>query len=201
MIRAVLFDLDGTLWENPVRWDELRRELGLPPDGLPIYWHISRLPKEERERAEARLREKEAEGVQLGRLKPGARELLEFLRAEGVRCVLVTNNSRESAEGVLRSHPLAFDLVWTREDGALKPNPEAFLGPLRRLGIRPEEAVVVGDSHLDLQAAHAAGVRAVILVKPAPWMRQFFPKNAEFREVEDLAQVKAWLSKLFLSRS
>lgn len=201
MIRAVLFDLDGTLWENPVRWDELRRELGLPPDGLPIYWHISRLPKEERERAEARLREKEAEGVQLGRLKPGARELLEFLRAHGVRCVLVTNNSRESAEGVLRSHPLAFDLVWTREDGALKPNPEAFLGPLRRLGIRPEEAVVVGDSHLDLQAAHAAGVRAVILVKPAPWMRQFFPKNAEFREVEDLAQVKAWLSKLFLSRS
>jgi phosphoserine phosphatase len=45
MIRAVLFDLDGTLWENPVRWDELRRELGLPPDGLPIYWHISRLPE------------------------------------------------------------------------------------------------------------------------------------------------------------
>jgi phosphoglycolate phosphatase-like HAD superfamily hydrolase len=35
MIRAVLFDLDGTLWENPVRWDELRRELGLPPDGPP----------------------------------------------------------------------------------------------------------------------------------------------------------------------
>jgi FMN phosphatase YigB (HAD superfamily) len=48
MIRAVLFDLDGTLWENPVRWDELRRELGLPPDGLPIYWHISRLPEGKR---------------------------------------------------------------------------------------------------------------------------------------------------------
>jgi pyrophosphatase PpaX len=196
MIRAVLFDLDGTLWENPVRWDELRRELGLPPDGLPIYWHISRLPEGKREEAEARLREKEAEGVRFGRLKPGALELLEFLRSRGVLCVLVTNNSRESAEGVLRLHPLPFDLVWTREDGALKPDPEAFLGPLRRLGVSPEEAAVVGDSHLDLQAAHAAGIPAVILVKPAAWMRRFFPADALFAEAEDLAQVKAWLSSL-----
>jgi len=196
MIRAVLFDLDGTLWENPVRWDELRRELGLPPDGLPIYWHISRLPKEKREEAEARLREKEAEGVRFGRLKPGALELLEFLRSRGVSCVLVTNNSRESAEGVLRLHPLPFDLVWTREDGALKPDPEAFLGPLRRLGVLPQEAAVVGDSHLDLLAAHAAGIRAVILVNPAAWMRRFFPTDALFEEAETLAQVKAWLSSL-----
>jgi len=201
MIRAVLFDLDGTLWENPVRWDELRRELGLPPDGLPIYWHIASLPKEKREEAEARLREKEAEGVRFGRLKPGALELLEFLRSRGVLRVLVTNNSRESAEEVLRLHPLPFDLVWTREDGALKPDPEAFLGPLRRLGISPKEAVVVGDSHLDLQAAHAAGIRAVILVKPAAWMRRFFPTDALFEEAEDLAQVKAWLSSLILSGS
>jgi HAD superfamily hydrolase (TIGR01509 family) len=163
---------------------------------LPIYWHISRLPEGKREEAEARLREKEAEGVRFGRLKPGALELLEFLRSRGVLCVLVTNNSRESAEGVLRLHPLPFDLVWTREDGALKPDPEAFLGPLRRLGVSPEEAAVVGDSHLDLQAAHAAGIPAVILVKPAAWMRRFFPADALFTEAEDLAQVKAWLSSL-----
>ncbi len=199
MIRAVLFDLDGTLWENPVRWDELRRELRLPPDGLPIYWHISHLPEEERKRAETRLREKEAEGVRFGRLKPGAPELLEFLRARGVRCVLVTNNSRESVEGVLQAHPLPFDLVWAREDGALKPDPEAFLAPLRSLGIPPEEAAVVGDSHLDLQAAYAAGITTIILVKPALWMRRFFPPGSFFVEAEDLAQVKETLSPLILS--
>jgi HAD superfamily hydrolase (TIGR01509 family) len=199
MIRAVLFDLDGTLWENPVRWDELRRELGLPPDGLPIYWHISRLPEGKREEAEARLREKEAEGVRFGRLKPGALELLEFLRNHGVLCVLVTNNSRESAEGVLRLHPLPFDLVWTREDGALKPDPEAFLGPLRRLGVPPEEAAVVGDSHLDLQAAHAARVPVILLLRPLDWMRPFFPPGAVFHEVQTLREAQELLAR-FLDR-
>lgn len=196
MIRAVLFDLDGTLWENPVRWDELRRELGLPPDGLPIYWHISRLPEEKRKEAERKLREKEAEGVRFGSLRAGARELLAHLRARNVRCVLVTNNSRASAQAVLRRHALFFDLVWTRDDGALKPDPEAFLSPLRRLRISPQEAAVVGDSHLDLQAAHSAGIPTVILVKPAGWMRSFFPEGAPFVEAEDLRQVKEILSAL-----
>jgi HAD superfamily hydrolase (TIGR01509 family) len=195
MIGAVLFDLDGTLWENPVRWDELRRELGFPPDGLPLYWHISGLPKEQKARAEARLREKEAEGVRLGQLKPGARELLEFLRTRGVRCVLVTNNSRESAEGVLGTNPLPFDLVWTRDDGALKPDPQAFLGPLRRLHIAPAAAAVVGDSHLDLQAAHAAGISVIVLVQPPAWARPFFPTGARFHEVQDLKEAQTVLAQ------
>ncbi len=193
-MRAVLFDLDGTLWENPVRWEEVRRELGLPADGLPIYWHIARLPAAERARAEARLREKEAEGVRFGQLRPGARRLLQFLRAHHVLCVLVTNNSRESATAVLRSCSLPFDLVWTRDDGALKPDPEAFLSPLRQLGIRPEEAAVVGDSHLDLQAAHAAGMALVVLVQPRGWMRQFFPPAANFLEVGTLEEVREILA-------
>ncbi|MGB9757924.1 MAG: HAD family hydrolase [Candidatus Bipolaricaulaceae bacterium] len=200
MIRAVLFDMDGTLWDNPVRWDELRRELGLPPDGLPIYWHIQRMPPEGRERAEARLREREAEGVRSGHLKPGALELLSFLRERRIPCVLVTNNSRESVQGVLRNHPLPFDLVWTREDGALKPDPEAFLGPLRRLEIPPKEAAVVGDSHLDLQAAHAAGITTVILVAPRDWMRPFFPKEARFFEVPDLWGARNLLFQLLSLR-
>jgi len=81
----------------------------------------------------------------------------------------------------------------------LKPDPEAFLGPLRRLGISPKEAAVVGDSHLDLLAAHAARVALIILLRPSDWMRPFFPTGAIFQEVQTLTEAQEVLAR-FLNR-
>lgn len=198
MIRAVIFDMDGTLWDNPISWDEFRRELGLPLDGRPILQEIAELPLEERAQGEAKLREREKAGVQLGSLLPGASALLSFLRGKGVLCLLVTNNSRESAEGVLRRTGLSFDRVFTRDEGPMKPEAAAFLLPLRECGVRPEEAVVVGDSHLEVLAARAAGIPHVILVRPKAWLRRFIPEDVAYTEVLDLFAagdlLASWLS-------
>jgi len=192
----VLFDMDGTIWESPIDWGEVRRRMGIPDDRYPVAYHLMRLPSPAREEKEAILRHFEEEGVRRGRPVPGARELLEFLRGRGFKCVLVTNNSRRSAQAVLREMDLRFDLIFTREDGALKPEPEALLRPLRTLGLKPEQAVLIGDSHHDLLAAQGAGIREVILVSPSPRAQSFFPKGARFHEARDLCGARKILARI-----
>lgn len=195
-LKAVLFDMDGTIWDSPVDWAKVRAELGLGVDGQPIAHHLANLPPEERARGERILQAYEAQGVVDGRPVPGARELIEFLRGRSVACVLVTNNSRRSAMGVLSRHPLPFDRVFTREEIPMKPDPRAFLIPLSKLGVPPQGACVVGDSHLDLIAASKANVAEIILVSPRDWMRPLFPPGARFREVTDLYAAKGLLAEL-----
>jgi HAD superfamily hydrolase (TIGR01549 family) len=196
VIKVALFDMDGTIWSAPIDWGEARRRIGVPDDGYPIAHHLAQLPSEERAEKEAILRHFEEEGVRLGRPVTGAAELLEFLRHHGIKCVLVTNNSRRSAETVLRETRLAFDAVFTREDGALKPEPEALLRPLEHMGAKPEEAVLVGDSHHDLVAALQAGIREVVLISPSERARSFFPEGARFREAKDLIEAREILEEI-----
>ena len=195
-IKAVLFDMDGTIWEAPIDWGEVRRRMGIPDDGRPIAHHLKDLSPEERKRKEEILRRFEEEGIKRGKPIPGASELLSFLRKKGIVCILVTNNSRSSAEAVLEATGLDFDAVYTREEGALKPEPEALLRPLEDFGVSPKEAVLVGDSHHDLLAAANAGIGNVILVSPSERARSFFPSSADFHEAKDLYEAKGIIEKL-----
>ena len=131
----------------------------------------------------------EAKGAANGRMIGGAHELLDLLRRHRIACALVTNNSRRSAETVLGRHDLRFDLVLTRDDGTTKPDPQLFLDALARLRVPPEEAIVIGDAHLDLLAARAAGIPGVILVGTPEWMRAHIPETADHKEARDLFHV------------
>jgi len=199
-IRAALFDMDGTIWESPVDWMQVRQAIGVPSEARTIISHLSSVSPEERARGMALLERYEALGVETGCAMPGAAELLAFLRGRGVTTVLVTNNSRASASATLDRIGCRFDRVFTREDGALKPDPEALLSPLHALGLSPDEAVAIGDSFLDLAAAHGAGIREIVLVAPKPWSRYRFPQGAVFHEVADLFAARKLLEGLLDGR-
>lgn len=95
--------------------------------------------------------------------RPGARELLESLRAAGTPCGLVTMSISRMAAAVVERLPAdSFQVVVT---GDLvensKPHPEPYLRAAEVLGVPIEACVAIEDSHAGLASAVAAGTVAI----------------------------------------
>ena len=196
---CVLFDMDGTIYDSGIDFLALRTRLGLPQNGMPILDQLRASSPEIRARGIELLHSAEAEGAANGRLIPGTIELLAWLRGRGIRCALITNNSRRSVEAVLAKHPLSFDLILTRDDGATKPEPDLFVKALDRLHVRPSHTVAVGDTHLDALAAHRAGIQEIYLVSLRDWMTDLIPPGIAYKSAADLKDVRVrideWLKR------
>jgi HAD superfamily hydrolase (TIGR01509 family) len=178
---AVILDVDGTLVDTRAAhlaaWQEAFARFGkqFDPERLSMLFGSSAqhyldvlLSDDERARFGADvLRAKHAafrrRMADLPPL-PGAREILRDLQRAGKRLAL--------ASGALRAE-LDHYLSLLGDDGVVsasvslddvargKPDPETFLTALRALSAQPREAVVVGDSVVDCQAAAAAGIACI----------------------------------------
>lgn len=188
--------MDGTIWDAPIDWLAVRREIDLPVDGRPIYEQLMDMPSQERARGIQILERSEALGAENGALVPGTEELLQYLHEAHVKCALVTNNSRRSVERVIERYPLSFDVVLSRDDGAMKPDPQAFLSALERFDVRPDEAIAIGDAHLDLIASDRAGVAEFILIGNRPWIRKLLPAGVPHHKAADLVEARAIIEQL-----
>jgi len=177
-VRAVLFDLDGTLVDSGIDFGRMRREmlelaaeLGCDPaplagaDILEIRDRACARAVDAAEairRAEARLVRIEREALERSTLVPGARELLEELRERSVGIGIVTRNCREIAVDSLDRYRLPYDVLVAREDTPrVKPHPEHLLRALAALGVPAAAAAIVGDGRMDLEAGRAGGLRTV----------------------------------------
>ncbi len=196
-LRAALFDMDGTIFDSKIDLNGLRQDLGLARDGRGILEQITALPEARRARGIAALLGAEAAGVEAGDLIPGAAELLAALQTRGVRCALVTNNSRVSLEKMLERFPLPFDLTLSRDDGPTKPSPQLFHAALEAFSVPAREAISFGDAHLDLLAAHAAGVSEIVLVNAQPWVLGFVPPEIPHRRAADLFEARTIVESLW----
>src|SRR5262245_10296930 len=180
--RAVIWDVDGTLVDTAElhfrAWEELCRGLGRPftrADFQATFGHRNPeifqylfgdrlgaaevdslgLRKEELYRAAAR------QGVEL---LPGARALMEALKAAGYRQALGTSAPLANVELILeltRARPL-IDAVSSAEDTQRgKPDPQVFLVAAAKLGAEPRHCVVVEDAVAGVEAARAGGMKCV----------------------------------------
>ncbi|MFC4010425.1 HAD family hydrolase [Nonomuraea purpurea] len=104
------------------------------------------------------------------RVMPGAGELLDALRAEGVPVGLVTSSLKEIADAVLKGVGRdRFDVVVTADDVTrTKPDPEPYLTAARLLGAEPVRCVVLEDSPNGVAAATAAGCAVVAVPSLLP---------------------------------
>ena len=95
----------------------------------------------------------------------GVETFMESLKANGVKCAVVTSSNQPKLNSVRRkveNFDRLFDIVLTAEDfSASKPDPDCYLKAADRLGVKKEECVVFEDALNGLQAGMAAGMFTV----------------------------------------
>jgi len=200
-LRAVLFDLDGTLFESRGLYGEAYRRAVLPLLDRPLTredlhrisprsesaFFDAAVPSHQREDALAAFRREYAalHETSFGGLFDGVRELVEAVGAAGLLRGVVSGKSRGSWEvtAALVGLDAVFDAIVLDDDVARpKPNPEGILLALRRLEVAPASAAYVGDTASDMEAAAAAGVWPVL----AAWAPG---DEARFERARDAALV------------
>jgi len=97
---------------------------------------------------------------------PGARELLAFLREEGVTHGIATSGRRPEIDASLEVLGVPPDMTVVERGDVLraKPEPDLFLACQERLGVEIRDCYVVGDAVWDLLAARRAGMLSVGLL-------------------------------------
>lgn len=162
-IKAVIFDLDGTITKPFFDFDVIRREMGYPPDAGPILELMKKMTQQQRDEAERILLALEDRAVTESILNPGAKETLAELRRREIPIGILTRNRRNNAIAVANKHGLKFDAVVGREEGPVKPDAFGVLHLCEQFAIMPQESLVVGDYLFDLLCARAANSVPVLL--------------------------------------
>ena len=182
-LRAVLFDLDGTLVETHIDFPAMTRAMealaeahAVPQnvtEGKDILGLVEVAAADVQSRggdgaalrrtAFAELQAMEIAGCSHPNLLPGTRELMTALIERGVKVGVVTRNCRAVSVGLLARFALPHHLLLTRDDVKLtKPNPEHLWEALRLLGEKPADAAMVGDHFMDIEAGVKAGCAATL---------------------------------------
>lgn len=185
-IHAIIFDCDGVVVDSNrlhvETWRETAAAHGYPmadPEHIgkcglrtiAVIRDLLRWPVDEEEAVRLG-EEKESryrECIRAGGIEPiaGVRETLEKAAALGLPCALGSSAPRENARLCLESLGLVpfFKAVVTGEDVERgKPHPDIFLAAARKLGVPPEECLVIEDAPAGVEAAHRAGMRAIALL-------------------------------------
>lgn len=191
--RAALIDMDGTLYDSmPLHaqaWHRLAGELGIPATREEFFLYEGRtgastinilfrraLGREATaEEARELYRRKTEYFNELPRAEvmPGARELMEVFRREGIARVLVTGSGQHSLIDRLEADfPGIFTpgmMITGHDVEHGKPHPEPFLKAMERAGVAPEEAIAVENAPLGVESAVRAGAFTVaVTTGPIP---------------------------------
>jgi HAD superfamily hydrolase (TIGR01509 family) len=184
-MKAALLDIDGTLaasndahaqaWSTALRefsfdvpFEEIRRWIGMGGDKI--------LP-----RVQADLSDDREPGLSIVALRqrifmdryvadlqptPGAVQLLRELRARKLLCVAATSATKKELDAIARAAGIAggIDLATTADDAERsKPDADIVESALAKAGADRSQAIYLGDTPYDIEAAHKANVAVVAL--------------------------------------
>jgi pyrophosphatase PpaX len=204
-VKAVIFDLDGTLASFNLDYKTVRAEvkgylvkMGVPASILSVNESIfemlrkteifvknsgkpSEFLEEVRSETLAMAEKHELEAAKRTSLLPGAVETLKALRRMSLKIGLCTINCEKSMNYILKRFEIAdfFDATVPRNRvNHFKPHPEHLETALKDLGASAKDTVVVGDSGVDMQSASALKAIAVGLPTGVSTIEQLMSNGA-----------------------
>jgi HAD superfamily hydrolase (TIGR01509 family) len=191
VIEAVIFDIDGTLvdtvdfhaqsWEktfqhfgHEIPYEQIRLQIGKGSDKLmPVFFSLEELnesddaqglTKGERMRDYRRELYKREYHPQI-KAFPQVRELFLRIKADGKRVALASSATKDDLatyKQILNVEDLVDAATTTSEVKSSKPEPDVFFVTLEKLGdVDPNNAIVVGDTPYDAEAASKANLRTI----------------------------------------
>ena len=202
LVKTVFLDIDGTLMDTNYlhveAWAQAFEEVGARPPRSRIHREVGKgsekLIKEFIEDDRKAKRVSELHGEHYGKLQerghplPGAKELIASLVERGYEVWLATSAEPEELEHHMKelgAEDNIAGVVSSDEAEESKPAPDIFGLALERAGVSPEEAVAVGDSIWDIEAAKEAGVRVAAVMTGGAFSRAELEEAGAYAVYED----------------
>jgi HAD superfamily hydrolase (TIGR01509 family) len=206
LVKAVFLDIDGTLMDTNYlhieAWAQAFEEVGARPPRSRIHHQVGKgsdrlIPEfvEDGHKA-ARVSELHSEYYaqlqERGHPLPGAKELVTSLVDRGYEVWFATSAKPEELEHHMKELGAKDNIagvVSSDEAEESKPAPDIFGLALERAGVSPEDAVVVGDSIWDIEAAKEAGVRAAAVMTGGAFSRAELEEAGAYAVYEDCREL------------
>lgn len=213
MIKAVIFDLDGVVIDSePIAYSILQELAGAYGHSIPLNDYTTKYlgrtvamgmhtmidsfglpisPDDLFKKYVEKEKLKNEEGVPL---KPGARELLVYLKDNGYKTIVASSSTRARAEKILGDNDILKyfdDLVFGYEVPRGKPYPDIFLKACEKLGVEKNETIIIEDSEAGIDAGFSAEIPVICIpdmkIPDKEHMRKtFFVMDSLFDVIEYL---------------
>ena len=135
-------------------------------------------------------------------LKPGARQLLQYLKDHHFKILLASSSLKDRAIGILKQNEVEHffdDMVFGPEIERGKPYPDIFLKACEKSGEAPESCLILEDSEAGIQAAYSAGIDVICIPDMKKPADEF--KKMAVCELPSLEDVICWLEASFTTQS
>jgi phosphoglycolate phosphatase len=201
-IKAIIFDFDGTLAVLNIDFNAMREQvfelmrhfdveekliterylLEIVDEVYQILWEKNPSGAEAfYQESHHILHEVEMRAADKGKLIPGAEATLKSLREKGIKVGIITRNCEDAVRRVFPNIDRFCDVFISRNSvKKVKPHPDHLSSAMKALDVEGEEAVMIGDHTIDIQAGKRVGMRTIGVLTGRTKREEFEKAGADY---------------------